>query len=467
MIHINTNSIRQKLLNWLLILLIPSLLLGAVSAYYLANYFANLAYDRALYRTALALADEIELNAGKVVVDLSESALNLLEYDEEDDIYYQVKAPNHQVILGEATLALPLKTQKIGQPIYYETQFEGKSLRMVALNFSLQKLGSKDSATILVGETTVKRNKMAEEIIAMMLLPQVVLILLILFLVNLGIQRGLISLEKLKNLILTRDPADTHPIEELSAPEELQPLVHAMNALLVKEKAAVDERRHFLANAAHQLKTPLAGLKIQAEAALRESNLAGMQHALRQISMGSDHLARLANQLLSLARAEPDNSQMRKFAPVDLVKLLTEVTSDWVPKALEKHIDLGLDCTLSRCLISGNALLLQEVINNLLDNAIRYNPAGTKVTASLEVMNHEAVLTVQDDGTGIAIFEQQKVFERFYRVLGSDESGCGLGLAIVREIVLQHHGRLELGYTDPQLAKGTTVKVIFNRLLLN
>ncbi|HNZ55919.1 MAG TPA: sensor histidine kinase, partial [Methylophilaceae bacterium] len=140
------------------------------------------------------------------------------------------------------------------------------------------------------------------------------------------------------------------------------------------------------------------------------------------------------------------------------------VTSDWVPKALEKHIDLGLSCTLSQCLISGNNMLLQELINNLLDNAIRYNPAGTKVTASLKVMNQEVILAVQDDGIGIATNEQQKVFERFYRVLGNTESGCGLGLAIVREIALQHHARVELAYRDIQHAQGTAVKVIFTQL---
>jgi two-component system sensor histidine kinase TctE len=461
MIHIKSNSIRQKLLNWLLILLIPSLLLGTISAYYLANYFANLAYDRALFRTALALADEIEVKAGVIVVDLPDSTLNLLEYDTEDYIYYQIQGPDHQLLLGEDKLTLPKVLPLTGKPTFYDEKLGSRTLRMVALNYSLVDAGAKGSAIVLIGETRTKRDKMAEEIIAIMLIPQVILIVLIIFLVNLGIKRGLISLDKLKDLISRRLPTDTRPLEELDAPEELQPLLHAMNELIVKEKSAVNERRHFLANAAHQLKTPLAGLKIQAEAALRENDLASIQHALKQIGAGSDNLGRLANQLLSLARAEPEGVAAQAFSSVDLVKLMNEVTSDWVPKALDKSIDLGVKCELKAFNVSANSVLLQELLNNLIDNAIRYNQAGAKVTVALTVVNHEAILSVQDNGLGIALLEQQKVFERFYRVLGTAENGCGLGLAIVQEIAHQHQARVLLEYSDMKKQTGTTVKVIF------
>ena len=235
-----------------------------------------------------------------------------------------------------------------------------------------------------------------------------------------------------------------------------------MNELLVKERSAVDERRHFLANAAHQLKTPLAGLKIQAEAALRESDLASVQHALKQISAGSDNLARLANQLLSLARAEPEANLAQSFEIIDIVPLIHEVTADWVPTALEKNIDLGVSCSLRQFKIRGNMLLLQELLNNLIDNAIRYSPAGAKVTVCLSIDHHKVVLAVQDNGLGIAPQEQKKVFDRFYRVLGTAQSGCGLGLAIVKEIAHQHHAIVELAYTNQQKSLGTTVKVIFD-----
>jgi two-component system sensor histidine kinase TctE len=292
----------------------------------------------------------------------------------------------------------------------------------------------------------------------------VLLIILVTLLVYLGIRRGLISLVKLKDLIAQRLPTDTHPLDERDAPQELQPVLHAINDLLVKVKASVDQRHQFIANAAHQLKTPLAGLKIQAQAALREQDLASVHHALTQISSASDNLARLANQLLSLARAEPEANQVQAFAAVDLVQLIYEVTAGWVPKALEKQMDLGVSVDLPQLHVSGNAILLQELLNNLIDNAIRYNPARTKITVSLHLVDHQPVLSVQDNGLGISVDEQQKVFERFYRVLGTAENGCGLGLAIVREIARQHRARTELSYTNSEQASGTSVRVIFTQI---
>lgn len=461
MINFKTNSIRQKLFNWLLILLLPLLILGKFYAYYMANYFANLAYDRTLFRVALALADQVEVRNGQMVVDLPQSTLNLIEYDKDDWIYYQIQDQYHHLLIGEEKLSLPKRMPAPGKHVYYNAKLDGKELRIVAFNLPLAGTSATGNATILIGETTSKRNAMADEIITVMLIPQVILVILLILLVYVGIKRGLISLDELKDQIARRLPHDTQPIEEHAAPQELQPLVHAMNDLLIKVKGAVDERQQFIANAAHQLKTPLAGLKIQAEAALRESDINSVQHALKQISTGSDNLGRLASQLLSLARAEPHQHTVEDFVDLDFVKLVNEVTADWVPKALGKSIDLGIDCDLRQLVLNGNPVLLQELLNNLIDNAIRYCPKGSKITVSLKSLHNETILSVQDNGPGIANSEQDKVFERFYRVLGTDESGCGLGLAIVREIAHQHHAQVQLIYTDVKKSTGTTVKVVF------
>ena len=456
-----TNSIRQKLLNWLLILVLPSLLLGSVSAYYTASYFSNLVYDRALFRVALAVAEQVDVKNGEVKIDLPESTLKLIEFDIDDWIYYQIQDANHHVIFGYINLSPPAVMPKANQAVYYETNFKQKALHMVAFNLPLTELGANGNVTILIGENTLKRDKMANEIVAIMLVPQILLILLIIFAINLGIKRGLISLENLKQLILKRQPGDINALEEQDAPEELQPLLHAMNELLAKEKIAIDKRRNFLANAAHQLKTPLAGLKVQAEAALREKDFSHVQHALKQISNGSENLARLANQLLSLARAEPESGMNQEFEQLDLVMLVHKVSMDWVPKALDKNIDLGVKCQLKNLIINGNPLLLQELLNNLIDNAIRYNQAGANVTVGLALHDGEAALSVKDDGVGIAINDQEKVFDRFYRVLGSHENGCGLGLAIVREIANQHQASVALTYSDIKHGRGTLVTIKF------
>ena len=456
-----TKSIRQKLLNWLLILVLPSLLLGSVSAYYTASYFSNLVYDRALFRVALAVAEQVDVKNGEVKIDLPESTLKLIEFDIDDWIYYQIQDANHHVIFGYINLSPPAVMPKANQAVYYETNFKQKALHMVAFNLPLTELGANGNVTILIGENTLKRDKMANEIVAIMLVPQILLILLIIFAINLGIKRGLISLENLKQLILKRQPGDINTLEEQDAPEELQPLLHAMNELLAKEKIAIDKRRNFLANAAHQLKTPLAGLKVQAEAALREKDFSHVQHALKQISNGSENLARLANQLLSLARAEPESGMNQEFEQLDLVMLVHKVSMDWVPKALDKNIDLGVKCQLKNLIINGNPLLLQELLNNLIDNAIRYNQAGAKITVGLALHDGEAALSVKDDGVGIAINDQEKVFDRFYRVLGSHENGCGLGLAIVREIANQHQASVALTYSDIKHGRGTLVTIKF------
>ncbi len=461
MINFKTNSIRQKLFNWLLILLLPLLILGKFYSYYMANYFANLAYDRTLFRVALALADQVEVQNGHLVVDLPQSTLDLIEYDKDDWIYYQIQDQYHHLLIGEKKLTLPKRMPAPGRHVYYDANLDGKALRMVAFNLPLEGTSASGNATILIGETTAKRNAMANEIITVMLIPQVILILLLVLFVYIGIKRGLISLEQLKNRIEHRMPNDTKEIEARDVPQELQPLVNAMNDLLIKVKGAVDERQQFIANAAHQLKTPLAGLKIQAEAALREDNIVSIQHALQQIRSGSDNLGRLANQLLSLARAEPHAQTAEEFTDVDLVKLVFEVTAEWVPKALAKAMDLGVHCNLKQLVLRGNYVLLQELLNNLLDNAIRYNPTGTKVTVDLRLEKNSVLLSVKDTGAGIASQEQGKVFERFYRVLGTGESGCGLGLAIVREIAHQHQAHVELGYTQVRQSLGTTIRVIF------
>lgn len=461
MIHNSTNSIRQKLLNWLLILLLPAFLLGSVSSYYTATYFSNLAYDRALFRVALAVAEQVTVKNGEVKIDLPESTLKLIEFDIDDWIYYQVQDANHHVIFGYINLSPPTVMPKSNQAVYYETNFKQKALHMVAFNLPLTELDAKGNVIILIGENTLKRDKMANEIFAIMLVPQILLILLIIFAINLGIKRGLVSVENLKQMISKRQPGDMQAIEEQGAPEELQPLLHAMNELLAKEKIAIDKRRQFLANAAHQLKTPLAGLKVQAEAALREKDFSHVQHSLKQISSGSENLARLANQLLSLARAEPESGMNHQFEQLDLVMLLHKVSMDWVPKALDKNIDLGVKCQQKNLIINGNPLLLQELLNNLIDNAIRYNQAGANITVGLAVHDGEADLYVKDDGVGIAINDQEKVFDRFYRVLGSYENGCGLGLAIVREIANQHQASVDLTYSNIKHSRGTLVTVKF------
>jgi two-component system sensor histidine kinase TctE len=236
-------------------------------------------------------------------------------------------------------------------------------------------------------------------------------------------------------------------------------LVGAMNDLLERLSAALSAQQRFITDAAHQLRTPLAGLRTQTELALRQDDPEEVRRTLRQIDTATARTTHLVNQLLSLARAEPDANRLSAPQALDLVQIARETTTEWVPRALARNIDLGFDSGAASAPIGGDAVLLKEMLNNLLDNAIRYSPPGRQVTVNVTTDGATALLSVEDNGPGIPPDERERVFERFHRLLGSGADGCGLGLAIVREIAFGHGAtvRLEPGAN----AQGTRVTVAF------
>jgi len=223
-------------------------------------------------------------------------------------------------------------------------------------------------------------------------------------------------------------------------------------------------QQRFVADAAHQLRTPFAGLKTQAELALRTDDIEQKQHALRHILTSTRHGTRLVNQLLALARTEPAGLGTDRFTHIDLRQLAQECTLGWVQMALEKDIDLGYEASSKALPLLCDAPSLSEMLNNLIDNAIRYTPRGGHITVSTEYAPGHALLCVEDNGPGIAPEHRERVFERFYRILGSGQSGSGLGLSIVAEVAKRHGGELTL--TEGSNSCGTKFCVRF-RLLTN
>jgi two-component system sensor histidine kinase TctE len=253
------------------------------------------------------------------------------------------------------------------------------------------------------------------------------------------------------------------PIDEQRVPDEVAPLVRAINDLLARLDSSMSRQKHFLADAAHQLKTPLAGLRTQAELVQREidagrSSPDELKRSLAQIARASERAAHMVNQLLSMARAE-DAEQALKREPLDLAEIAIDTVRDFVPRALERRIDLGYDGVVpddSRLRVKGQPVLLGELIRNLVDNALLYTPAGGLVTVRVveDPFGQVVVLQVEDTGPGIAPGERDKVFQPFYRSLGSGVEGSGLGLAIVKEIVQQHEAELTLDDTRVRRAAG-------------
>ena len=445
---LHPNSLKYQLFSWLLILLLPVIIISAFASYLLSNHYINLTYDKALYRSALALADQVSLEELGMQITLPQAAKDLLEFDEDDDIYFRIIGPSGDLVNSHVDLDLPLPKiyPKNDQYLYYDTLLDKEKLRVVIYSLPIladfEPSNKNNHVYVLVGETLKKREIMADEMILSMLLPQLLIVLLVAALLFFGIRHSLLPLDKLKTELNKRNLNDLSPLANTKLPSEIQPLLATFNDLLRRVSNTIFKQQRFISDAAHQLKTPLAGLKTQAELALREKDSTKIFHALNQINQASGNLSHLVNQLLSLAKAEPEGAAMVLMESVDLRQLAQETSSDWVSVALQKNIDLGFEASVASALILANTVLLRELMNNLIDNAIRYTPTGGNITVGVKQVASSFILYVQDSGIGISSDNQSLIFERFYRVLGSQQEGCGLGLTIVKEIALKHQATI-------------------------
>jgi two-component system sensor histidine kinase TctE len=313
---------------------------------------------------------------------------------------------------------------------------------------------------VQVAETLNKRTKLAWEMLASVVLPQVLLIFITIVVVWFGVSRGLEPLQRLRRAVSNRSHLDLSPIDMQDVPGEVRPVVEEVNELMARLARTFDFQNRFVADAAHQLKTPVSGLKAQIELALRETEPHKVQHSLAQLYISADRLSRLVRQLLSLARNEPGALHSVQLQPLDLNAFALEVSMDWVPNAIKRGIDLGFEGGETPLTIDADRDRLRELINNLIDNAIRYSPPGGTVTVRTAVVAPgQCRLAISDDGTRIPVEERARIFERFHRLLGTQEDGSGLGLAIVSEIATLHRARILL--EEDSDGVGNTFSVFF------
>jgi two-component system sensor histidine kinase TctE len=308
---------------------------------------------------------------------------------------------------------------------------------------------------VLVAETTNKRVRAAREFLLTSMLPGLLIALATLVIVWFGVKRGLWPLARLSEELKARSPRDLRPIDAAAAPEETRALVSALNGLLEELAQAARNQQRFLANAAHQLRTPLAGLQAHTELALAQPIPESCRVHLEQVHQATIRTARLANQLLALARAEPGGRG--SASDVNLRSVVEGEADAWVHQALARDVDLGFE--LDTAPVKGDALLLREALANLVHNAIQYSTRGGRVTVRTGQRGGESFAEVEDDGPGIAPQERERVLERFYRVPGTPGTGSGLGLAIVREIAGGHGARIELA--EGAGARGCRVALTF------
>jgi two-component system sensor histidine kinase TctE len=435
-------SLFGELLDWMLT---PLLLLWPLSlalTWFVAQGIASKPFDRALEFNLQVLTRLVVLEEERIVFKLDSQARDLLRADTGDLVYYQVLGPRGELISGEVDMPRPGDEERPepGRVMLRDEGMRGDEVR-VAYTW-LARNGSERLVLVQLAETKGKRSTLATEIIKGVMVPQFVILPLAVLLVWLALVRGIRPLNVLEQRIRARKPDDLSPIEESFVPQEVAPLVSSINDLLTRLKASLTTQKRFLADAAHQLKTPLAGLRMQAELAQREVDPMEIRGSLRQIARASTRATHTVNQLLALARAETTGRSLPNER-IELSRLVRGVVQASVPRALEHGIDLGFEGpeeTPENCLIDGNPTLLQEMVRNLLDNAINYSGQGGVVTVRvlLDRFSGVQILQVEDNGPGIPENERELVLQPFYRALGTNVDGSGLGLAIVQEIAQQH-----------------------------
>ena len=445
-------SVRGRLLVWLLGLLAALLAASGVAAYRTALAIATDAYDRSLLDPALAIAQQLRFDNNAVVLDMPKAALEALRVDTSDRLFFSVVARG-RLVVGQNALPPPPAMPPADSPVFYNAVFLGEPVRVAA--FAVTSPGG--LVLVQAAETLVKRKRLVERVLEAYAALGVAIFAVALLAVWIGVGRGLAPLEKLRAELATRSHRDLRPLPEGRAPEEVRPLVHELNELLGRLALSMELQQQFVADAAHQLRTPLAALQAQVDAARGEALPPALARTVEQLHAASGRAAHLARQLLTLASVDPSAERPFSPEPVDLAQLLQQHVSDWVARADVRHTDLGFE--LSTAPIRGEPELIAEAAANLVDNALKYAPEGAVVTVRTGRRDGRSYMEVEDNGPGIPPEERGRVFERFHRVRGTSGAGAGLGLAIVREIANRHGAHIELGAGAE--GGGTRVTVLF------
>jgi len=435
-------SLQRQLLLWLLLPQLVLFLVGGALAYRIALNYAEKAIDQSLTQTVRALARQVKPVGSGLLIDFPRAAQDIIEQDPKDRVSYMVSAPPGRFLLGNSQLpspdaSLPLPTNEVR---LYNAQVQGKPMRLALLELDYGEPQSPQRMRVQVAQSLVVQERLTAELIADVLAPLLMLMALLSLLVYAGIRRGLRPLERLQTQLGTRRDVTLSaltPIELTQAPQEVHALAMAVNQLLAAVQRGLGQEKRFLNDAAHQLRTPLAGLISQTELALSESDAQALRERLTKVLAGAQRSAHLVHQLLALARNETEV----KMQPLDLAALAREVAREWTPRAIRQQVDLGYEGA-ERAMVLGQATLLREALNNLLDNALIYGAAHGEVTLRVTASPPHVTLEVIDNGNGLPPQDLAHLFERFWR--GSDvPGGCGLGLAIVAEIAQRHHATVQ------------------------
>ncbi len=452
-------SLKRQLLLWLLIPQLVLWLVGGTLAYRIALSYATRGIDQSLMQSVRSLARQVKPVGSGLLVDFPKAAQAIMEEDPDDRVSYTVTSPPGKFVLGNAgnTLLPPPNTSMpVGEPVLYDAVIDGKTLRVVALELNYGDADAPQRMRVQVAKSLAVRQRIARELVVDMLVPLLLLGTILGAIVYAGVARGLKPLAKLQAQIQAplgkKSMQGFSPIEMKEAPLEVHALARALNQLLSAVRRNVKQEKRFLSDAAHQLRTPLAGLKSQLDLALTERDPTALKARLLKVNSAVERSTHLVHQLLSLARSEGDV----EFTPLDVAQLAQDVAREWAPRVLAQGIDFGYDGE-AHLQVMGNAVLLREALGNLIDNAARYAagpPTTTNtvdsasqlrrpltVTLRAREANGLVIVEVEDNGIGLSESDRTRAFERFVRA-SVLPGGVGLGLPIVREIAQRHDGEV-------------------------
>jgi two-component system sensor histidine kinase TctE len=459
---IGLNSLRAQLSIWLLVPLAAFIAFNTWVTYRNATEMATLVQDRMLLGSARIIAEQIHYEEGSFQVVIPPAALELFHAAERDRVYYRIVGPHDTLLSGYTDLAPPPHSVAAEEALYFESAMRGERVRIVGFSQPIFGLGADNQVLIEVGQTLQGRNELAYRMWAHAVRQQTFMLVLAMLLVWIGLWRGLRPLMRLSEKVRWRKPGSGEPLHSEPVPSELAPLVHAIEDFESRLDEHMSMHDRFIANAAHQLRTPLTILNTQVSYAMRCDDGLEKDNTLRAINKGVQHGIRLVNQLLTLSNAEAGTGHPHRQVDVNLVDVVQQALEDLATLALAKQIDLGMEHDGKPALVRATAPMLGELVANLLDNAIRYTPEHGVVTAAVESNDGNVVLRIEDNGPGIPAEQRELVFERFYRMHEDASDGWGLGLPIVREIAIASGANVELSSTTG--SSGLVVKVTFPKL---
>ncbi len=449
-------SFVARLLEWLATPLLFLWLAVVAMMYVMLNAAANESFDQRLSNVAEAVAARVVATGdARRPVALATSAVDMLAADHEDDVQYALRRTNGEWIAGNAEVPLVPGAMARDRPTLHSGVLRDDLVRVASLAVPDPSRAG-ERVVVQVAETLNKRQRFATQLHAQALLPQLLVLFGAVALVWYGAVHVVAPMRQIRSQIDRRQPGDLAPLAEGDAPRELAPLIASINDLMSRLSANLDAQRRFVADASHQLRTPLAALKLQTELAIAEHDPQALRRSLQHLEAATERTVHLANRLLVLARA--GGAQGAQGDDVDLASVASEAVADAVPRAVERRIDLGFERDAEAAKVRGDALMLRELCANLIDNALHYTPEGGTVTVRVGAAPSPS-LAVIDTGCGIASDDRERVLQPFYRAADNVHPGTGLGLAIVDEIARAH--RATVGIGDGPRGSGTTVRIDF------